>query len=634
MRCARRISLAVAICISSAGFAVGARPEIEPPDAGRVREIAAMLPDRPTGLGRPITDRAAWGSPGIRENMGDVVATAERLMAEPVPEASDDLFLEFSKTGNRTRYQEVMAKRRARLDAFVLAECVENKGRFIQPFVDTLRTISKEATWLYPAHDPSLRNFKGETIDIDLGSVAVAWTLATADWVLGDKLPGEARTLSRQQLELRIFKPFKDMVEARRPANWWLTGKNNWNSVCLAGVTGSALALIESRDERAYYVVAAEALSKHFVSGIPADGYCTEGVGYWNYGFGNYILLAETVLQATGGKLDLLTGEHVKRIALYGLHIAIAPGVCPAFADCSVDARPSAFLVDYIARRWGRPVPPGLSEPRPWSSMPLYWVMACAFPNSVSDRPKPQQGALADRTWFDEGGVLIGRPTSRKECRLAAAMKGGNNAEQHNHNDVGSYLVVVDGRAVLIDPGSEVYTRRTFSERRYESKVLNSFGHPVPIVAGKLQRPGPDARGRVLEMQFADSAETLVLDIKSAYDVPEIEKLERTFVYSREEEGSLTVTDEVVFSQPRTFGTALVTFGTWRPELPGGLTIEDGGGAVNVEIHCDGGEIAVQAEEIHEDLLAKRTPTRIGLNFKEPIKSGRISVVITPTREK
>ena len=229
---------------------------------------------------------------------------------------------------------------------------------------------------------------------------------------------------------------------------------------------------------------------------------------------------------------------------------------------------------------------------------------------------------------------MIGRPTSRKECRLAAAMKGGNNAEQHNHNDVGSYLVVVDGRAVLIDPGSEVYTRRTFSERRYESKVLNSFGHPVPIVAGKLQRPGPDARGRVLEMQFADSAETLVLDIKSAYDVPEIEKLERTFVYSREEEGSLTVTDEVVFSQPRTFGTALVTFGTWRPELPGGLTIEDGGGAVNVEIHCDGGEIAVQAEEIHEDLLAKRTPTRIGLNFKEPIKSGRISVVITPTREK
>ncbi len=584
MRWTRRSLLAAVTCISATGFAAGARPEVGPPDAGRVREIAALLPDRPAGLGRPITDRTAWESPVLRENMGDIVATAEKLKAEAMPATSDDLFLEFSRTGNRTRYQEVMAKRRGRLDAFVLAECLENRGRFIRPFVDTLKAISQETTWLFPAHDALLENFRGKTVDIDLGSVAVAWTLATADRVLGDQLPGEARTLIREQLERRIFRPFQDMVEGRRPANWWLTGKNNWNAVCLAGVTGSALALIESRDERAYYVAAAEKFSKHFVSGIPADGYCTEGVGYWNYGFGNYLLLAETVLQATGGNVDLLAGEHVKQIALYGLNIVIVPGVCPAFADCSVDARPGAMLVDYIARRWGVPVAPGLSEPRPWSSMPLYWAMALAFPNSVSDKSKPRPGVLADRTWFDDGGVLIGRPGSRKGCRLAVAMKGGNNAEQHNHNDVGSYLVIVDGRPVLIDPGAEVYTRRTFSEKRYDSKVLNSFGHPVPIVAGKLQRPGLDARGRVVKTVFTDQGDTLVLDIQSAYDVPEIEKLERTFVYSREREGSLTVTDEVVFSEPRAFGTALVTFGTWRPELPGGLTIEDGDGAVKVEI--------------------------------------------------
>ncbi|MDB6028847.1 MAG: hypothetical protein JWM68_5070, partial [Verrucomicrobiales bacterium] len=51
---------------------------------------------------------------------------------------------------------------------------------------------------------------------------------------------------------------------------------------------------------------------------------------------------------------------------------------------------------------------------------------------------------------------------------------------------------------VLVDPGSEVYTGRTFSSNRYESDVLNSFGHDVPVVAGKLQSAGAKHRAIVL----------------------------------------------------------------------------------------------------------------------------------------
>jgi hypothetical protein len=45
-------------------------------------------------------------------------------------------------------------------------------------------------------------------------------------------------------------------------------------------------------------------------------------------------------------------------------------------------------------------------------------------------------------------------------------------------------------RPVLLEPGVETYTARTFSRRRYESQLLSSFGHPVPVVAVKLQRTG------------------------------------------------------------------------------------------------------------------------------------------------
>lgn len=620
------------ISFATATAAIGAEPAKPEVDPARAKEIAAMLPEQPAGAGKPINDRATWESPAIRKEMADAVGAAEKLLTEPLPPTSDELFLEYSQNGNRTRWQEVNHERRGRIGKFVLAECIENKGRFIPPLVETLESVFQEKTWLYPAHDPSLRNFKGETVTIDLGSVAVAWSMATADWLLGDKLPKETRKLIREQIQKRIFASFMDMMDGKRKADWWLTGRNNWNAVCLAGVTGAALAIVEPREERAYYVAAAEKYSKHFLGGIPADGYCTEGVGYWNYGFGNYVMLAESVLQATGGKVDLLKNQHVRRIAMYGLSVPITPSVCPAFADCSVNARPSPTLVDYIARRWDLPVPPLKEIAVSWSAAPLYWTMTFAFPNSVSDKPTPRQEPLAERTWFEKGGVLIGRPGTREKCRLSVAIKGGHNAEEHNHNDVGSYMVVVDDQAVLVDPGAEVYTKRTFSEHRYDSKVLNSFGHPVPMVAGKMQRSGRDARGQVLRTEFSDTVDTLVLDIRSAYDVPALEKLERTFTYSRMGEGSLTVTDEVVFTQPQSFGTALVTFGKVAKTGSGQLLIEDGAAALTIDVKWTGNAVVFQADEIHEDLIAKRTPTRIGINLDEPVKKARITVAIMPTR--
>ena len=108
------------------------------------------------------------------------------------------------------------------------------------------------------------------------------------------------------------------------------------------------------------------------------------------------------------------------------------------------------------------------------------------------------------RSWFEDAGVLIARPAQDSDAVLGVALKGGHNAEHHNHNDVGSYVVVVKDRAVLLDPGSEVYTARTFSAQRYESKLLNSFGHPVPVVAGQLQQTGREAHAEVLATEFTD----------------------------------------------------------------------------------------------------------------------------------
>ena len=603
-------------------------------DQNRIEGIAALLPKKPEGFGSPVTDRKAWENLAHKESFEAVIPEAEQLIQKPIPEQPDDLYLDFSRTGNRSRWQRVSGRRRGRVGTLVLAECLEDKGRFIPAFEEIVRELCSERTWVMPAHDRQLVNFNGKSIDIDLGSSMLACSLATADYLLADKLNPEVRRLIRDNLNRRIFQPYRDMVLGKRNKNWWMTTTNNWNAVCLAGVTGSALAVLDSPHSRAFFIAAAEDYSKNFLKGFTDDGYCSEGLGYWNYGFGYYIMLSEMIYQATGSKIDLLQNQKARQAASFGANIEILNGVYPAFADCSISAKPSSRLMYFVSRRLGF----GLrsweqSDPvSPHGS--LYESMMYSFTNSASST-RPVQIASPGpgiRSWFDKGGVLICRPAPASSCKLAVALKGGHNQEHHNHNDVGSFVVVLADKPLLLDPGGEVYTSRTFSSRRYESNVLNSFGHPVPIVAGKLQRTGRAARGRVVHQAFTDSTDTLVLDISSAYDVPELKKLERKFVYSRLGQGSLTVTDEVIYSRPCDLGTALITFSQWKQLSPSSLMIYDSGKALRVDIKVTGANFEIKPETIREDLSTRRLPVRLGINLAKPVTHATISCKIIPKK--
>jgi len=589
-------------------------------DEDRIKQIAEMLADEAAGFGFPITNRNAWKELAEKDSFKEVVPDAERLLNTPISDQPDELYLDFSKTGNRTRWQRVAGRRRGRIQTLVLAECLENKGRFIPAFGQIVRAICSERTWIMPAHDRSLTNFHGKSVDIDLGSSALGWSLAMADYLLADRLDSETRRLIRDNLNRRIFEPYRDMVQGKRKKNWWITGTNNWNAVCTTNVTGAALAAIDSRNERAFFITAAERNSKYFLEGFTDDGYCSEGLGYWNYGFGYYAMLCEAILQATGGKVDLLQETKAKQAATFGSKIEIINEVYPAFADCSIRAKPSSRLMYYVSRRLGM----GL---RRWEQIDvvspgsLYQSMMYSFPNAAS-RVMPASRSSAGpgiRSWFDKAGVLICRPATNSSSQFAV-----------NHNDVGSFVVVMGDKPLLIDPGGEVYTSRTFSNQRYVSNVLNSFGHPVPRVAGKLQRTGRQAQGRVIRHSFTDDVDTLVLDIASAYDIKELTKLERTFVYSRVGAGSLTVTDEVTFSKPCNFDTALITFDTWKKLSASSLLVYDEEQSLRVDIKADGADFEIQPETIKEDLSVRKDPIRLGINLTRPVSHAIVTLTITP----
>jgi hypothetical protein len=624
----RRLTLfAMILCQTLASLAAG-KPDLAP---GRIEAVAAMLDEAPGFPGRPISDRKAWERLARDPDYPEFIANVGGTIGTPLPASPDELFLEFTRNGARAEYDKTVHARRGRLYGLVLAECTEDKGRFLPDIEKTIAALCAERTWVLSAHDRELDNFHGRITDVDLFSAILGWNMALTERLLEDRLSVESRKLIRENVRRRVIDPFLAAARGETKLCFWLHSNHNWNTVCLSSCTGAALALSESKKERAEVIALAEHYSKNFLKGFAPDGYCSEGLGYWNFGFGHYVLLSETIRQATGGKLDLMLRPDAKAPAIFGPTMRIIGGISPYFADCKLNERPSSETSWYVNRRFGM----GLKD---FDTIRLRGTLGNIFDAAIYNFQSPDfaapipgridPGQNGIRSWFPDAGILIGRPAPGSASQFGVATKGGHNAEHHNHNDLGSYVVVVENKPSLLDPGKGTYTAETFGPNRYDSKLLNSYGHPVPVVGGHLQRTGADARAVVLLKEFTDAADSVTYDLSSAYPCSELKQLERSFRYSRDGSGSLTVTDRVQFTEPQTFGTALITLGTWQRGDDGKIIVRDGNHAVRVEIQADGGEIRISSEELDEDPAVK--PTRIGINFIQPVTDATITMKIVP----
>ncbi len=594
----------------------------------RAAEIAEWLPDRPKGVGVPASDRATWDRLAADANWREVIPTAEAYLDRPVPKLKDELYLAFTRTGNRDAYQKDYFRLQRQFDALVLAECLENKGRFLALIEQYLDQYIHCRSWVYPAHDGNLESFHGKRQIIDLGASRMAFNLATADYLLGEKLTLKTRRKLHASIFDRVLTPIKQQLMGEHKEEWWFHKTNNWNAVCLANVTGAALALVEDTHERALYIAGAEYYIRNFLDGFNEDGYCTEGPGYWNYGYGRFITLCKLVYKATGGRLDFFDSEKARRPATFGWDIQLLPGVVPAFADCSIRTRPSPLILEYTGRRLNAPKSYRTSR-LVSPTQEIFTTLLYDLPGLTDDTDNPPVPTLPIRTWFDKTGVLICRPQNDSACQLAAAFKGGHNAEHHNHNDLGSFVVTVDGGLLLVDPGSEVYTKFTFSNKRYESDANNSYGHAVPVIAGHLQETGASAYATIVESAFTETCDRLTFDLTKAYAVESLQTLRRQFIFSREGEGRVGIIDDVVFSEPNTFETALITYGTVNKPDPQHLLITDGNVSARVKIGAGHEPFSVVIVPLTADFRGGK-PTRVGIKLDRPVKRATVTIDITP----
>lgn len=615
------------VCLLLCVVAVAPEPTVIAQAPGIVDQIAKSITATTYSAAPSVKDRDFWTRVGRSTNYRSVVRNAKHLATRTFEPLPDDLYLEYSQTGNRSRYEKIYFAKLKAFRTLVIAECIQDSGQFIDTIQQAIVSYAADTSWVLPAHDSGLNNFKGRLFAVDLFASEVACEMANADSMLGDRLDSATRSLVRKEVKRRIFRPYTQMVTTA-PRKWWLTDTNNWNAVCLANVTSAAMALIESPHERAFYVAAAEKYITYFLKGFTDDGYCSEGIDYWNYGYGCFVRLDHILKEATNGHVDLFSHTKAKNAGLFARRMEITSGQYPSFADCTVGSRPSRKIMSYVTRRCD--LTPTTWELSGYSDM--HWLDEFGTFAFVFDQRDTDTGTMvhANRDWFQNAGILICREAhTTAGTPVGVALKGGHNKEHHNHNDVGSYVFCVGGAMTLVDPGAEVYTQRTFSSKRYDSDVLNSFGHPVPRIAGMLQKKGRDAAAKVLKLDLTEHADQLELDLTSAYPVKSLESLQRSFLFQRDQ-ATLTVTDAVRFTTPQEFGTAVVTFDSWQRLDDHRLRVGTGDSAVIVTIDASGLPLTVDAVTIDEHVRGGKKPTRIGIDLTKPVREATIRLMIKP----
>lgn len=591
------------------------------PRAERIAEIERMLPER---AGRPplrITNRVLWDSPRVRALYPETIAKAEALLAKPIVALPESLYDDYKKTGRRSDYEDPYFARINNLMTLVTAECLENKGRFLPKISEYVNAICAEKTWVLPSHSRTLLKDLQKGI-IDLFSSERAMNLARVRDVLGTKLSEVDRELIAKTCRVQVVDPF--LFEARTPKtrswNWWYMGGNNWNAVVNSCCVRLILTLCDDRHERAEAIESYERTTPYFIAGFGDDGYCSEGAAYWNYGFGHHLLGGLAIRRATGGAVDVFAGEKQKRIMTYAYGYEIDGGLRPRFADGGGNLQ-DGFL------KLGRLIWPDLASTRGEASKANAFgfdSLDIWFNDNVLESAHPTMDVLPIRTTFDSAQVFILRPDPKTVSpRFAVAIKGGHNDELHNHNDLGSYDIVLDGVPLVQDPGPERYTARTFSSKRYESPILNSYGHSVPVVGGVLQHQGRQYAAKIIRTDFTPARDTVVLDLKGGYPLASLKTLERTLVYDRKK-NAVTVTDKVAFTKPETFAVPFLTYAqVQETAAKGSFLITDKGKTIRCTMSGSGGEWKTSRASVPRPPWSN--PTRVEFASERPVIEASVS---------
>lgn len=503
--------------------------------------------------------RAAWEElPSAAR--AEVLAQGERALKSEWPSLPATLFLGYARTGNRREFETQHFARRFALTDLVLAECVEHSGRFMDAIADAVWSICEESFWGLPAHLSLHRSAVGlpDVADpaVDLFAAETASLLALTEYLLGPSLDKVSPMIRRRivgEIDRRVLAPC-----LARDDFWWLAVRsgrtNNWTPWIVSNWLLCDLLVEKDPVRRVDAVVKGLQSLDVFIGKNPDDGGCDEGPSYWGRA-GASLFDCLSILQSATGDGAAFAEPKIREMGRFICRAHIAGDWFINFADAPARLTPNGALLYRFGRaiddgpmvRFGAAVA-GVTGAKRSGVDSLPRRLPALF---VLKEMSAVEGAepLPRDVWLPQTQVMVARRRADSTEGLFLAAKGGHNAESHNHNDVGHFIVFAEGRPILIDAGVETYSRKTFGGERYSIWTMQSQYHNLPTVNGVMQRNGREFAARDLQYSADDTRATFSLDIAGAYP-PEagIVSWRRTFTFDRA--GGIRVEDAYRLSAP------------------------------------------------------------------------------------
>ncbi len=572
-----------------------------------------------------LLDRDDWQPYSAYQNREAWEQIPDELKQQYIKSAETDLtktweilpatvFMEFAENGNRSNYQALRNNRRSALRNWVLAECMEGKGRFTDAIVNGVWAICEESYWGVPAHlylqsrgyglpdvsEPTVDLFAAET------SSLLSWTY----YLLGDELDKVSPMIDERiytEINRRILEPLQ-----QRDDFWWMgfardRHVNNWNPWIISNWLTSILLVESDSVRRAIHTHKALRSLDNFLNDYPDDGGCDEGPGYWNRAGASVYDCLEILYSASGDKIYFYDVPLIQKMGSYIYKVFIDDPYYVNFADASAKINLDGSLTYQYGKRINdqRMMQLGaakvqqidVSEELLTDDRNMFRQFNAIFSYEEIANADGQFPYARD-AWFPDLQVMTARSEEGTPDGFYLAAKGGHNAESHNHNDVGSFILYLNGEPAIIDVGVEEYTKKTFSSERYSIWTMQSAYHNLPTINGQMQSPGRQYQAKDIYYDSDDDQSVFALNMEAAYpDQAKVQRWRRWLQLDRTEGLSLVDSFQVKEVEGEFFQTFMTAY-TVEKNDSGKLQLQSRFSSNSLTLEFDPQKFQLETEEI------------------------------------
>jgi hypothetical protein len=266
---------------------------------------------------------------------------------------------------------------------------------------------------------------------------------------------------------------------------FWTKANHNWNIVCNGGIAMACLAIGDEEPGLAGTLLA-QALSSlpRAIASYAPGGAWIEGPSYWQYATLYLVSTLGSLTSALGTDFGLGESRGLSATGRFRIYASGPTGLFFNFADATARTGDEPCLL-WLARRYDDPALAVAARDGATlgaSARDLLWYDSRGSGSDLAALPLDVQYEGAELAFF--------RSAWNDKDALYVGFKGGNNAANHAHLDLGTFVLDALGQRWAVDLGPDDYNLPGyFGAERWTYERLKTSGQNTLMLDGANQDP-------------------------------------------------------------------------------------------------------------------------------------------------